>query len=93
FFRASDFTVASRMLGGMFGRHVHGDAILSTREILQVAIVTICVITVHWMLRDSNIETAVTRLPRWVVTTAWALMACAIILTQGNSNAFIYFQF
>ena len=81
------------MLSGMFGGHAHGDAILSTREILQVAIVTICVIAAHWTLRDSNIETAVTRLPRWVVTTTWALMACAIVLTQGNSNAFIYFQF
>jgi alginate O-acetyltransferase complex protein AlgI len=50
-------------------------------------------ILVHWSLRESNIETAVTRLPRWVVTAAWALMACAIILTQGSSNAFIYFQF
>src|SRR6476660_8255338 len=93
FFRASDFTIASRMLSGMFGGHAHGDAILSTREILQVAIVTICVIAAHWTLRDSNIETAVTRLPRWIVTTTWALMACAIVLTQGNSNAFIYFQF
>jgi len=35
FFRASDFTIASRMLGGMFGQHPHGDAILSTRELLQ----------------------------------------------------------
>jgi alginate O-acetyltransferase complex protein AlgI len=93
FFRASDFTVASRILRGMFGGHVRGDAILSTREILQVAIVTACMILVHALLRDSNIETAVTRLPRWVVTSVWALMACAIILTQGNSNAFIYFQF
>ena len=42
---------------------------------------------------DISIETAVQRLPRWVVTTAWFLMACAIILTQGSSNAFIYFQF
>ena len=93
FFRASDFTVASRLLGGMFGNHPQGDAILSTREILQVGIVTACMILVHAWLRDSNIETAVTRLPRWTVTSAWALMACAIILTQGNSNAFIYFQF
>jgi alginate O-acetyltransferase complex protein AlgI len=93
FFRASDFTIASRMLSGMFGGHAHGDAILSTRDILQVAIVTICVIAAHWTLRDSNIETAVTRLPRWIVTASWALMACAIVLTQGNSNAFIYFQF
>jgi alginate O-acetyltransferase complex protein AlgI len=93
FFRASDFTIASRMLRGMFGGHAHGDAILSTREMLQIAIVTACMMLVHWSLRDSNIETAVTRLPRWIVTAAWALMACAIILTQGNSNAFIYFQF
>ena len=93
FFRASDFTIAARMLQGMFGGHPHGDAILSTREMLQIGIVTFFMILAHWSLRDSNIETAVTRLPRWAVTTAWALMACAIILTQGNSNAFIYFQF
>jgi len=81
------------MLGGMFGGHPHGDAILSTREILQIALVTAGMILVHWSLRDSNIETAVMRLPRWIVTAAWAFMACAIILTQGSSNAFIYFQF
>ncbi len=93
FFRASDFTIATRMLRGMFGGHAHGDAILSGREMLQIGIVTACMILVHWSLRESNIETAVMRLPPWVVTAAWALMACAIILTQGNSNAFIYFQF
>ena len=93
FFRATDFTIATRMLRGMFGGHAQADAILSTREMWQVGIVTACMILAHWWLRDNNIETAVTRLPRWVVTTAWALMACAIILTQGRSNAFIYFQF
>ena len=93
FFRASDFTIATRMLPGMFGGHPHGDAILSTREMLQIGIVIAGMILAHWALRESNIETAVTRLPRWLVTTAWAAMACAIILTQGSSNAFIYFQF
>jgi alginate O-acetyltransferase complex protein AlgI len=93
FFRAPDFTIASRMLSGMFGGHPHGDAILSTREILQIGMVTVCLSLAHWWLRDSNIETVVTRLPRATVTAAWAFMACAIILTQGSSNAFIYFQF
>jgi alginate O-acetyltransferase complex protein AlgI len=93
FFRATDFTIAWRMLTGMFGGHAHGDAILSTREMLQIGIVTVGMILAHCWLRDSNIETAVTRLPRPAVTAAWALMACAIIFTQGNSNAFIYFQF
>lgn len=93
YFRASDFNIASRLIGGMFGRHPTGDAILSTREILQVAIVTFFLLIAHWSLRDISIETAIQRLPRWVVTTAWFLMVCAIILTQGSSNAFIYFQF
>jgi alginate O-acetyltransferase complex protein AlgI len=81
------------MLSGMFGGHKHGDAILSTREIAQVACIVCGMIAVHWMLRDSSIEVAVTRLPRWLVTSAWALMACAIIFNQGHGNAFIYFQF
>src|SRR5450755_109343 len=93
FFRASDFTTATRMLRGMFGGHAHADAILSTREMLQIGIVTFFMILAHWSLRDISIEQAVERLPRWLVTTAWAVMACAIILTQGSSNAFIYFQF
>jgi alginate O-acetyltransferase complex protein AlgI len=81
------------MIAGMFGRHPSGDAILSTREILQVTIVTVFLLAAHWALRDISLENAVVRLPRWVVTSVWFLMACAIILTQGNSNAFIYFQF
>ena len=93
FFRASDFTVAARMLRGMFGGHPQGDAILTTLEMLQVGIVTLLMILVHWLLRESNLETAVTRLPRWAVTAAWAFMGFAIIITQGKSNAFIYFQF
>src|SRR4051812_2873788 len=93
YFRASNFEVASRMIAGMFGRHPNGDAILSTREILQVTLVTVSLLAAHWALRDISLENAVVRLPRWVVTSVWFLMAGAIILTQGNSNAFIYFQF
>src|SRR5207244_1209233 len=73
FFRASDFTIATRMLRGMFGGYPHGDAILASREILQIGIVTFFMMLAHWSLRDINVETAVTRLPRWVVTSACAL--------------------
>jgi len=93
FFRASDFATATRMLQGMFGGHPRGDAILATREMLQIGGVTFFMMLAHWSLRDISIEQAVERLPRWLVTTVWAVMACAIILTQGSSNAFIYFQF
>jgi alginate O-acetyltransferase complex protein AlgI len=93
FFRAPDFTVATRLLGGMFGGHARGDAILSTRELLQIGTVTAGVIALHWAMRENNFETAVMRMPPWAITGIGALMAFAIIFTQGSSNAFIYFQF
>src|SRR3954468_1453890 len=93
FFRASDFTIASRMLTGMFGGHAHGDAILSTREILQVGSVTAGVIAMHWAMRDNTFETAVMRMPPWTIAAIGSAMICAIIVAQGSSNAFIYFQF
>lgn len=93
YFRAPNFDVASRLIASMFGQHPMGDALLSTREILQVGIVTLFLLAAHWALRDISLEAAVVRLPRWTVATIWFLMACAIILTQGSSNAFIYFQF
>jgi alginate O-acetyltransferase complex protein AlgI len=93
FFRAPDFMVASRMITGMFGGHAHGDMILSTRELLQIAAVTAGLISMHWVMREEAFETAVMKLPAWAVTAIWSVMACAIIFTQGSSNAFIYFQF
>lgn len=93
FFRASDFTIASRMLSGMFGGHPSGDMILTTRELLQIGIVTAGLVSMHWLMRDDAFETAVMRLPAWAVTGIWSIMAVAIIFTQGSSTAFIYFQF
>ena len=93
YFRASDFQTASRLIGGMFGTHARPDAILSTREILQVAIVTVGLLIAHWSMRETSIEAVVARMPRWAIGTVWFLMAGAIILNQGSSNAFIYFQF
>src|ERR1700747_1736139 len=89
FFRASDFTIASRMLSGMFGGHPNGDMILTTRELLQIAIVTAGVIGMHWTMRDESFETAVVRLPAWAIAAVGSFMAFAIIFTQGTSNAFI----
>ena len=93
FFRASDFAIASRMLAGMFGGHPNGDMILTTRELLQIGIVTAGLVSVHWLMRDDAFETTVMKLPTWAMAAIWSVMACAIVFTQGSSNAFIYFQF
>jgi len=81
------------MLTGMFGGHAQGDAILSTRELLEIGMVTAGVIAMHWRMRDDSFETTVMVLPAWAITAIGSVMAFAIVFTQGTSNAFIYFQF
>jgi alginate O-acetyltransferase complex protein AlgI len=93
FFRAADFPTAARLIRDLAGVFPHGDAILTTREILQVGLVTAGLVLAHCVMRSTSIEASVARLPRWLVTALWTLMLGAIILTQGNGHAFIYFQF
>ena len=93
FFRATSFSTAARLVHAMTGTLPGGAAILSMRALLQVGLVTAGLLLAHWSLRDTSVEAVVARMPRWLVTTLWTLMLGAILLTQGNGNAFIYFQF
>jgi alginate O-acetyltransferase complex protein AlgI len=93
FFRAGDFGTALRLVQAMTGQLAAGDAILPTREILQVLLVTAGLLGAHWLLRHTTMEAVVARTPRWLLTGVWSAMLFTIILTQGNGNAFIYFQF
>ncbi|MDB6167083.1 MAG: rane bound O-acyl transferase family protein [Lacunisphaera sp.] len=93
FFRAKDFTAAAHLTGAMTGFAPKGEAVLTTREILQVTAVTAGLLFAHWNLRETSVEAVVARMPRPLVITLWTLMLSAILLAQGNGNAFIYFQF
>ena len=93
FFRATNFTTAAHLVGAMAGLGPKGDAVLVTRELLQVGLVTAGLLIAHWSMRDTSVEAVVARLPRGLIVALWTLMLGAIILTQGNGNAFIYFQF
>ena len=95
FFRAPDFHAAKGLVGAMLGLIPAGVGVpvLTSRALLKVGCVIAGLLLAHWSLRDTSVEAVVTRMPRWLVTTLWTLMLGAIILTQGNGNAFIYFQF
>ncbi len=93
FFRSANFPDAARLLGAMAGKIPVGQAIVSGREILQVAIVTAGLWFAHWRLRDTSLEAAIARKPAWLIGALWTVILGAIILTQGSGNAFIYFQF
>lgn len=95
FFRAPDFHSAAGILGAMLGQIPPGVgvAVLSALSLWKIYLVIAGLLLAHSLLRNTSVEAVVGRMPRWLVTGLWTPMLGAIILTQGNGIAFIYFQF
>ncbi len=51
------------------------------------------ILAVHWHMRHRALHAEVARWPVAVTGVLWAAMLFAIAITQGGSDAFIYFQF
>jgi len=77
----------------MFGVIAKGPRMLSTPDMLKIAIVTLGPILCHLNMRDRSLEDLFKSLLWWFSGTVWAAMLILIILTQKSSGSFIYFQF
>lgn len=93
FFRAQNFATATRMIRSMLLIDRSGEPVLTTWFVLSAAGTTVIMLAAHWMLRDRDLHTVVERIPASVVGIIWGAMLFLIAITQGGSNAFIYFQF
>lgn len=93
FFRAQDFPTASRVLAGMAGLHADAAPVIATMPLVCAAVVMAAMLLIHWWMRDRELEAVVARQPAWLVGAALGLMSLLIVISQGEGNAFIYFQF
>ena len=93
FFRAADFASAWRMITTMLTFVTSGEKILPTVLILQTVITMAVMLAIHWWMRNRRLDEVIDRLPVWLTGLLWGVMLMLIIITQGGSDAFIYFQF
>ena len=93
FFRAGDFETAWRMIVTMLTFRTEGEKVLYTVEIIQIVATIGVMLAIHWRMRDRKLHEVIERLPGWFVGVAWGVLLTLIIITQGGSDAFIYFQF
>ena len=93
FFRAKTFGKAWLVLGGMFGQHADARPILSYFSLIAAAAIVGAIVSTHWFMRGRTLESVVARTHPAALCAAWALMAFAIVIAQGEGSAFIYFQF
>ena len=92
-FRSPTLAEAWSIYQSMLGLHSDAPPILS---LYQIALSTVCIaltITAHWKMRDKELETVVARAPQWVLVASMTGMLFLTIITQGNGDGFIYFQF
>ncbi len=92
-FRADSFAKAWLVLAGMFGQNANAVPILPTVHLVMVALIVGGIVCAHWLMRNRTLESAIARMPAMVLSGTLALMLFAIVIAQGEGNAFIYFQF
>ena len=93
FFRARDFTTASRLLKSMLLIDGSGAPILSSYKLASVLATVGAIVVAHWYMRDRTLHGVSARVPAPVIGMAWGMMLFLVTITQGGSSAFIYFQF
>ncbi len=93
FFRAQDFTSAWRLLGAMLLIEGGGKPVLETWSVLSCVVPITAMLALHAYMRERQLHAEVQRLPPVLVGALWGAMVFLIAITQGGSDAFIYFQF
>ncbi len=93
FFRAGDFATAWRMIVTMLTFVTDGEKVLPTVHVVETVITIGIMLLVHWYMRERRLDEEIRRMPAWITGLVWGVILTLIIITQGGSDAFIYFQF
>jgi alginate O-acetyltransferase complex protein AlgI len=92
FFRAREFGTAWGMVRSMltFG---DGARVLPTADVALVLGAVLAILLVHGLMRERELEDVAARAPWWLSALVVGSMLFSVVISQGSSNAFIYFQF
>ncbi|MCY7409072.1 MAG: hypothetical protein LH473_02275 [Chitinophagales bacterium] len=93
FFRASTFSKAWDLLKSMFGFTSQGEAQLTTLAIIKLTVIVTGMVTIHWLMRNTNVLAVAPKVSWWLFGIFWAAIVLLIIWSQESSSSFIYFQF
>jgi alginate O-acetyltransferase complex protein AlgI len=93
FFRAQSFPAAKRVISAMLGLATGGAPVLSSYRVISAVAAVGGILLVHAYMRERELHAVVQRLPLAAAGALWGGMAFLTAITQGGSDAFIYFQF
>lgn len=92
-FRSFGVENAFKMYKVMFTGSSSGIELFSRPQAIGIIVVVVWLLTTHWLLRDSSLEAAFSKMPWFAHSLIMLVMILVIILIPGENRAFIYFQF
>lgn len=92
-FRSPTLAEAMSIYRSMIGLHADAAPILSLYQIVLSLVCVTLTLFAHWHMRDKELEHVVARAPQWLLVSTMSGMLFLTIITQGNGDGFIYFQF
>ena len=93
FFRAPNLQVATGLIHSMVGLTSPAAMLLSKKESLTIGVLISGLLTVHWFMRNSSLETTGAGIPWRIRSLAFSAMLILVVIVPSASRAFIYFQF
>jgi alginate O-acetyltransferase complex protein AlgI len=93
FFRAKTFGGAALVLKGMSGLAVKPEPLIPAGPMIIALAIVGAIFGTHVAMRNTTLEAVLERTPALVLGSVWAVLLFAVIIEQGQGNAFIYFAF
>ena len=93
FFRAKTFGEAAIVLKGMAGLAEKPAALIPAGPMIIALAIVGGIFGTHVAMRNTTLEAVLERTPALVLVAGWTLLLFAVLIEQGQGNAFIYFAF
>lgn len=93
FFRSDTFGKSWQLLQSMFFITTDGKPLLTTLEILKVAIIIPAILLFHWFMRNTKVLDVAYKLSWFWLGIVWSTLILLLIWSQESGSSFIYFQF
>jgi alginate O-acetyltransferase complex protein AlgI len=94
FYRASTVGQSLELLRVMFGlSHASDSFALPSYDLLITIVVMEILVISHWLRRNIELRDLILRSPWWIISLCLTAMIFALILSRGQSQEFLYFNY
>jgi alginate O-acetyltransferase complex protein AlgI len=93
FFRAKTFADAGVVLTGMSGMASHPAPLIAAEPMIIAMVIVSAIFGTHLAMRNTTLEAVMERTPAIAIAGIWTILLFAVIVEQGQGNAFIYLAF